>query len=611
MNFWNDSTMDNVAATEDDDVDFDALLHASSLGAPHVLAETAPIPAHVHRRLAQAAARPAQPPADEPSATPDDEDRADSGAGQEPSPESQSERALRSRRIVTLAGAPGTGRSTSALRLLYEINETTPRPASDWCTDVILGDRYLAIALTVCHELPYGAIHEAAQALHTAVQDRERMTHQIQPTASRLPAPPRSEQLRSGPESASRSTPDTYPHTSLLRTARLTELLTPPPPTPAAGWWQLRTALRRSAAARAADLLALTGTGERIRQSAMPPRSRTATAFTPALFAPDTQLTFTCRLQATRSPLLVMPAPLGQGTPEPGTSWLLSSVDGVRMHYTHGNWPDPRAHDTGPFHTLTGLAALFTHCCDTGHSNAVQTGRNRVLHEPHNFLPSWHLFTTGAQRTFGRPRSPASTGGIRRTTAQQAQDTSSATHHHASRMWTETTPGCTIQHAYLSMRVHHTEADHGYALPARFTYRTSDPYAVEAVFYENQPEETAWTFARELLLEGLDHSAGEGDVIVWPSPEQNPHDQRTFIRLRSPEGTALLSTSRAQLKQYLDATQHLVACGAEHRQLDGSLDSFESALGQLTSPVFNDQPPSQQPHGQATPPKGLKAWEVR
>ncbi|CAM5682467.1 SsgA family sporulation/cell division regulator OS=Streptomyces griseomycini OX=66895 GN=FHS37_006801 PE=3 SV=1 [Streptomyces griseomycini] len=49
---------DNFAETEDDD--FDALLNASSLGAPHVLAEDAPIPADMHRRLSQAAARPAR-----------------------------------------------------------------------------------------------------------------------------------------------------------------------------------------------------------------------------------------------------------------------------------------------------------------------------------------------------------------------------------------------------------------------------------------------------------------------------------------------------------------------------------------------------------------------
>ncbi|WP_332881022.1 SsgA family sporulation/cell division regulator [Streptomyces sp. NBC_00564] len=576
MNFWDDSTtMDNFAATEDDD--FDALLNASSLGAPHVLAETAPIPDHVHRRLAQAAAHPAQPPTGmQTAATPDNEDCAtDSGADQDPEPDSQLERVLRSYRIVTLAGAPGTGRSTSALRLLYEINETTPHPASDWFTDVSDCDRYLALAVTVCHGLPYGAVYEAAQALHAAVQDRERTTHQIQPTASRPSALPRSEQLRSGPEIASRSALDAYPHTPLLRAARLTELLAP-------------------------------------AHLNLPPRTRMGTAFTPALFDSLTPLTpLTSHPQATRSPFLVMPAPLGQGAPQRTPSWFLGPVDGVRTAHTHDSWPDHRAHDTGPFHLLPGLAALLTHCRETEHRReAVHTERSRVFQEPHSLLPPWHLFAGRAPHIPDKPHLAVSVG--IRTTAQSAENTGSASPHPALRMWTETTQECTIQHAYLRMRVHHTEADHGYALPARFTYRISDPYAVEAVFYENQPEEKVWTFARDLLFEGLDHSAGEGDVIVWPSPEQNPDDQRIFIRLHSPEGTALLSTPRAQLKQYLDATQHLVACGAEHRRLDGSLDSFESALGQLISTDdLNDQPRHRQPPGQTGLPKGLKAWELR
>lgn len=56
MTVRKDATKDNIAATEEDD--FDALLNASSLGAPHVLAENELIPADICRRLSEAAAPP-------------------------------------------------------------------------------------------------------------------------------------------------------------------------------------------------------------------------------------------------------------------------------------------------------------------------------------------------------------------------------------------------------------------------------------------------------------------------------------------------------------------------------------------------------------------------
>ncbi|MFE2078192.1 SsgA family sporulation/cell division regulator [Streptomyces misionensis] len=52
MTVRKDEPMDHLAVTTDD---IDALLDASSLGAPHVLAETEPIPAATRRRMAQAA----------------------------------------------------------------------------------------------------------------------------------------------------------------------------------------------------------------------------------------------------------------------------------------------------------------------------------------------------------------------------------------------------------------------------------------------------------------------------------------------------------------------------------------------------------------------------
>ncbi|NEE20451.1 SsgA family sporulation/cell division regulator, partial [Streptomyces sp. SID7499] len=40
-------------------------------------------------------------------------------------------------------------------------------------------------------------------------------------------------------------------------------------------------------------------------------------------------------------------------------------------------------------------------------------------------------------------------------------------------------------------------------VPARLTYRTNDPYAVHIAFHIGSESPVHWTFARELLVEGV------------------------------------------------------------------------------------------------------------
>ena len=54
-----------------------------------------------------------------------------------------------------------------------------------------------------------------------------------------------------------------------------------------------------------------------------------------------------------------------------------------------------------------------------------------------------------------------------------------------------------------------------------------------------------WTFARELLAEGLYDPSGDGDVQVWPCLSHTG-EAVVIIELCSPDGTAMLQTpSRA------------------------------------------------------------------
>ncbi|CAM5284970.1 SsgA family sporulation/cell division regulator [Streptomyces tanashiensis] len=53
-------------------------------------------------------------------------------------------------------------------------------------------------------------------------------------------------------------------------------------------------------------------------------------------------------------------------------------------------------------------------------------------------------------------------------------------------------------------------------VPARLSYRTDDPYAVHITFHVGTDHPVNWTFARELLVEGVFRACGHGDVRIGP-----------------------------------------------------------------------------------------------
>ncbi|MFD5125727.1 SsgA family sporulation/cell division regulator [Streptomyces sp. NPDC058385] len=120
-------------------------------------------------------------------------------------------------------------------------------------------------------------------------------------------------------------------------------------------------------------------------------------------------------------------------------------------------------------------------------------------------------------------------------------------------------------------------------LPARFSYRAADPYAVQAVFEQGGGDIT-WTFARDLLSDGMHARTGDGDVTVWTSTGSDQHDAaRTYIELSPPSGTALLSLPRARVEEFLSQTISIVPPGTEHAYVSSSLHDLETSLHQLTS----------------------------
>jgi Streptomyces sporulation and cell division protein, SsgA len=105
---------------------------------------------------------------------------------------------------------------------------------------------------------------------------------------------------------------------------------------------------------------------------------------------------------------------------------------------------------------------------------------------------------------------------------------------------------------------------------AELSFDPADPYAVTATFHA-EPEtadapSVVWTFARELLADGLDQPAGQGDIGVWPSTSRGL--PVVCLALRSPSGHALLEASVADVEAFLAASYTLVPMGEESAHCD-------------------------------------------
>ncbi|MFW3469899.1 SsgA family sporulation/cell division regulator [Streptomyces microflavus] len=138
--------------------------------------------------------------------------------------------------------------------------------------------------------------------------------------------------------------------------------------------------------------------------------------------------------------------------------------------------------------------------------------------------------------------------------------------------------------ALLHLDKQHTSTQ---PLPTCLSYRATDPYAVEVTF-EPGGATVTWTFARDLLTEGLHARTGDGDVAVWTSAvtsvsSGDSDDTRIYIELSAPLGTALVSLPQTSVEEFLNQTLSLVPPGTEQAHIDSSLLDLETRLDQLTA----------------------------
>ncbi|MFE7131172.1 SsgA family sporulation/cell division regulator [Streptomyces sp. NPDC057638] len=130
-------------------------------------------------------------------------------------------------------------------------------------------------------------------------------------------------------------------------------------------------------------------------------------------------------------------------------------------------------------------------------------------------------------------------------------------------------------------------------VPARLIYRTDDPFAVHITFHIGSDHPVRWTFARELLIEGVFRPCGHGDVRVWPTKV----DGRSVVlmALSSPDGEALLEAPALTVSAWLERTLRIVPPGteADRLRLDDGLTALlapHSAEGSRGTPGCGSGP---------------------
>lgn len=103
-------------------------------------------------------------------------------------------------------------------------------------------------------------------------------------------------------------------------------------------------------------------------------------------------------------------------------------------------------------------------------------------------------------------------------------------------------------------------------IPARLSYRGEDPFAVSVVFTVGGTQ-VVWTFARDLLRDGLYGPAGTGDVSVAPAGAG-----RVTLTLRSASGVAMVACDAADVAIFVQRVYAAVPAGAESTHI--AIDRF-------------------------------------
>jgi hypothetical protein len=111
-------------------------------------------------------------------------------------------------------------------------------------------------------------------------------------------------------------------------------------------------------------------------------------------------------------------------------------------------------------------------------------------------------------------------------------------------------------------------------VPTTLGYRADDPFAVSLTFHAGSGD-VSWVVARTLLLQGLAAPAGEGDVKVYPSIDEDARAV-AILDFCSPDGRLVAQADSHELQSFLARTFASVPVGTESQYLD--MDALISNL---------------------------------
>ena len=111
---------------------------------------------------------------------------------------------------------------------------------------------------------------------------------------------------------------------------------------------------------------------------------------------------------------------------------------------------------------------------------------------------------------------------------------------------------------------------------AGLRYDSSDPIAVALVFHDGSSP-IIWTFARELLSEGLRAASGDG-IVQMSAQLERSGPSILLIELATNDGTALLPANPADIEAFLALSHDLVAPGDECPPASTPTRSFPAEL---------------------------------
>lgn len=103
-------------------------------------------------------------------------------------------------------------------------------------------------------------------------------------------------------------------------------------------------------------------------------------------------------------------------------------------------------------------------------------------------------------------------------------------------------------------------------VPTTLGYRENDPYAVSLTFHSGAGD-VEWVVSRTLMLQGLAAPAGEGDVKIYPSIDEDAKAVAVFD-FSSPDGRLIATADSREVQMFLGKSFSAVPVGSESQHLD-------------------------------------------